>query len=300
MLIRRHVVAPLAGGGPGIVVFSDFAAIHRGDQGLLRHAVERARAGGGHTVALLPVTSHHHPSSRPRLTSLSHRVRLVGQTGCDAVVLYRVADDDRSTALAALRDDTIWRALRPRVLVIERHDEASHEHDLLLQLCSRHGIELDEEAPLQDANRVVTTGMVRDAISRGDLDQVRRLLGRPHHVSGRVRVGHRRGRTLGFPTANLRIQGMALPPNGVYAVRVRAAGITYDGVANLGTNPTFGEHEQTLEPHLFGFDGDLYGQRLEVEFVAWIRSERRFANVDELRAQIACDAETARARLQCT
>jgi riboflavin kinase/FMN adenylyltransferase len=120
------------------------------------------------------------------------------------------------------------------------------------------------------------------------------LLGREHFVRGRVIHGHHRGRQLGFPTANIRVRTGLLPPNGVYAVRVTHDGVTRGGVANLGVNPTFGGGERSLEPHIFDFDGDLYGVRLKVSFVRRLRDELRFGSIDELVAQIRRDAEAAR------
>jgi len=158
----------------------------------------------------------------------------------------------------------------------------------------RYGFHVDIVGPVEVEDAVVSSSAVRGAISSGDLDRARAYLGRAPSVAGRVVLGHQRGKGLGFPTANLRIVGMVLPPDGVYAVRVHLRGSEYSGVANLGFKPTFSEHEHSLEAHLFDFDAALYGQRIEVSFIKRLRGETKFANVQALVEQIAFDAAAAR------
>lgn len=147
---------------------------------------------------------------------------------------------------------------------------------------------------------IYSSTAVRNALKAGDVSSAAALLGRPFSVDGRVRHGDKRGRTIGFPTANLAL-GACLPPAyGVYAVRVAGAvaGSLVGGVANLGVRPTVGgDAAPRLEVHLFDFDGDLYGRRLQVAFEAFLRPERKFADFAALKSQIAADANAARARL---
>jgi riboflavin kinase/FMN adenylyltransferase len=126
---------------------------------------------------------------------------------------------------------------------------------------------------------------------------VTRALGRSYAISGRVVKGFQRGRTIGFPTANLRPRTGLLLPNGVYAVRVEVDGQCVPGVANIGMNPTFGLDRKTLESHLFDFTDDLYGRRIKVNFVEYLRGERKFPSIGELMKQIQEDAQRARALL---
>lgn len=150
------------------------------------------------------------------------------------------------------------------------------------------------------AGAVITSARLRTAVAAGDLALTAALLGEPYTVDGRVVHGFHRGAAIGVPTANLRVHGLALPPDGVYAVTVRlpaagsAAPVDAVGVANLGRKPTFGDRDRALETHVFDFAGDLYGQRIEVGFVERLRDERRFADVDELVAQIGRDIAAAR------
>jgi riboflavin kinase/FMN adenylyltransferase len=146
----------------------------------------------------------------------------------------------------------------------------------------------------------VSSTAIRAAIASGDLAQAQRYLGRPPGALGTVVHGDARGRTLGFPTANVEPQAAALPPPGVYAVEAIVDGRTWPAVANLGARPTFGDGEPSsrLEVHLLGFAGDLYGRELEVTFRSFLRGERKFASAEALREQIARDVEAARQALQ--
>jgi riboflavin kinase/FMN adenylyltransferase len=141
---------------------------------------------------------------------------------------------------------------------------------------------------------------VREALTLNDLDLAERLLGRRYCISGRVMLGQQLGRTLGVPTANVRMHRFAAPLRGVYAVRVRLDdGQTVAGVANIGMRPTVNGTQPVLEAHLFDFQGDLYGQLLSVEFVAFLREERKFDGLEQLKQQIFNDIDVARALLAC-
>ena len=135
---------------------------------------------------------------------------------------------------------------------------------------------------------------IRAALKEGRPREAARLLGHPWTVSGHVLHGDKRGRTIGFPTANVSLKGYLEPALGVYAVRARVGEARYDGVANFGRRPTFDKQDTLLEVHLFDFDGDLYGRQIDIAFVDFIRPERKFAGLDALKAQIAADSEEAR------
>ena len=147
------------------------------------------------------------------------------------------------------------------------------------------------------AERISST-RVREALARGDLEQARHLLGRPYCLEGRVVHGDKRGRSIGFPTANIALHRRVSPVRGVYAVRVKGLGSEpWPGVANIGTRPTVDGTSARLEVHLFDFDQSIYGRHLEVELVLRLRDEQRFESFEALRAQIQRDAGTARAFL---
>ena len=148
----------------------------------------------------------------------------------------------------------------------------------------------------RDGGERISSTRVRQCLAAGDLDTAATLLGRPYSVCARVNHGQRLGRTIGFPTANLPLRRRVSPVSGVYAVSVRrASGTVLQGVANVGRRPTVNGSGERLEVHLFDFEGDLYGEALEVCFLAHLRPEQRFDGLDALKAQIARDAEAARA-----
>ncbi|HEV3178044.1 MAG TPA: riboflavin biosynthesis protein RibF, partial [Stellaceae bacterium] len=174
--------------------------------------------------------------------------------------------------------------------------------DVLRQLGERWGFGVSVVAPLEAAGGTVySSTRIRQDLAQGRAREAAALLGRPFEIEGRVEMGDQRGRTIDFPTANLRLGDYLRPAGGVYAVRVlveeEAPPRWRDGVANLGTRPTVGGTDLRLEAHLFDFAGDLYGKHIQVALVEHLRPERKFAGLDELKAQIAADAAQARAIL---
>jgi len=175
--------------------------------------------------------------------------------------------------------------------------------DALATFGRERGFEVLAEPLVTDETGPISSTRIRERLAAGDLDGAAALLGRPHLVSGVVEHGHKRGRTIGFPTCNLRAIEEALPPDGVYAVLIDVLtdgkpGVLGRGVANLGVRPTIaGENARLLEIHLFDFEGDLYGARLRVHLVQRLREERKFDGLDALKAQIARDADDARRTL---
>ena len=164
---------------------------------------------------------------------------------------------------------------------------------------SRFGFGVDVVGPVVTAGdgEQVSSTRLRELLAAGDVRGATRLLGRPHALRGRVVVGDRRGRTLGFPTANLHLRpGLLLPADGVYAVTAEVGGRPHPGVLNIGVRPTFGGRRRTIEVHLLDFAGDLYGHWLVVELVERLRGEVSFSGPDALRAAIAADVARARAR----
>ena len=148
--------------------------------------------------------------------------------------------------------------------------------------------------PLEDEGRPVSSGAVRTALAQGKVVEAAELLGAPWFVSGEVIHGAKRGRELGFPTANLRLDPSCGLKHGIYAVRVGIAGKRHDGVANFGVRPMFDDGAPLLEVFLFDFDGDLYGQTIDVAFIGWIRHEQKFSSIETLKRHILADSAQAR------
>jgi riboflavin kinase/FMN adenylyltransferase len=160
---------------------------------------------------------------------------------------------------------------------------------------SDQGFQVEDLYTITHGEERVSSTRVREALGRGDLEQARHLLGRPYRMQGRVGHGNKRGRAIGFPTANIDLHRRVSPLRGVYAVRVHGLGEgPRPGVANIGTRPTVNGQGYRLEVHLFDFDRQIYGCHLEVEFRLKLRDEKRFGSFDELRRQIALDAAAAR------
>jgi riboflavin kinase / FMN adenylyltransferase len=297
-------------------VVGNFDGVHRGHQAVLGEAVASARAQG-----LVPtvLTFDPHPGAvvgsgaPPALTTLERRADLVGELGVERMVV-RTFD----AAFAAWEPERFARelvaeALRAKVVVVGQNFRfgAGRAGDLALlrAVGARVGFEVRVHAIARDALGPFSSSRARDAVAAGDLDEVGRVLGRPHSLSGTVVRGDERGRTLGFPTANLGDVPEMLPANGVYAVRVEqfdTASGQYaplaGGVTNVGVRPTLrgtaGEPRRTIETFVLGFSGDLYGERLRLQLVARLRPEQKFASLEELKDQIARDVAQARAKLE--
>jgi riboflavin kinase/FMN adenylyltransferase len=167
----------------------------------------------------------------------------------------------------------------------------------LRELCARTGVEFEEVPPLVVGGEPVSSSRVRTALVAGDVAFAAELLGRPHRIAGTVVTGAKRGRTIGFPTANLDGVPTLVPAVGVYAVRALVGGASHPAAANVGPNPTFGEDARKIEVHLIDFAGDLYGKELTVEFVARLRDTRPFAGAAELSEQLKRDVESAKRTL---
>ena len=166
--------------------------------------------------------------------------------------------------------------------------------DTLAELCRAAGVPLTVVPPVVIDGGDASSSRVRTCLLRGDVEEAAKVLGRPYRLHGTTSVGQRRGRTLGFPTANLDPLENLAPGDGVYAVRVYVGEEKWPGAANVGPNPTFGENARKVEAHLIGFHGDLYGRPLAVDFVRRLRATRPFHGRDDLIEQLRRDVEEAR------
>ena len=288
-----------------VLTLGNFDGVHLGHQEILRRLVLQARALGGSAIVL---TFQPHPTAvlaparAPRLiTDWRTRVNLIAAMGVDAIIVQHF-----TRAFAAVSADEFVRrflvdGLGVRAVVVGHRVSFGHNRtggaETLRQLGGRWNFGVEVIGPVEVSGMLVSSSAVREAISVGDFERARTLLGRVFSIAGRVIHGHHRGQVLGFPTANLRIPDLVLPPDGVYAVRALVKGVPREGVANLGFNPTFQQHERSLETHLFDLNDDLYGQRMEVRFVRRLRGEAKFPTVQALAEQIARDAAAARTAL---
>lgn len=270
-----------------------------------------ARERGGEAVVL---TFDRHPlgvirgSEPPTICTLEHRLVLIGDLGVDHCVVLRF-----DAALAAVEPEDFVervyvRALGARGVVMGFDSRFGHkgrgDAALLESLGRRDGFEVRVARPIQAEGGVVSSTVVRRAIVQGDLARAASMLGRSVELYGEVVTGDRRGRLLGFPTANLDLGHEARPPRGVYAATVGLDQGEYGAVVNIGRRPTFERQdgsgamppEDLVEVHVLDFDGDLYGRSLRVRFLERLRDERRFEGPEALVAQIRLDVATFRVR----
>lgn len=290
----------------GAVTIGNFDGVHLGHAELVARTRRRADELKGPAVVL---TFDPHPLQLlrperflPLLTTPTDRAALLQKLGADEVLLLRTTPE----MLQLSAEDFFQRLLVDQLHLgglVEGEDfrfgaGRSGDVHLLRTLCERVGARLEIVAPVELDGLPVSSSRVRTALNGGDVATATRLLGRPHRLHGQVSTGQRRGRTLGFPTANLEPLGNFAPGVGVYAVRVPLDGRVWPGAANIGPNPTFGESARKVEVHLIDFAGDLYGRELAVDFLARLRDTRPFAGVDELRQQLQRDVEQARAAFE--
>ena len=241
-----------------------------------------------------------------RLQGLRDRVASIAACGIDRLLLLQFDTALAQQDAAAFVTSTLVETLQVRHLLIgdDFRFGARRQGDfaLLQQQASRHGYVLEQSATVNVDGLRVSSSRVREALGQSDLDAARQLLGRPYRISGRVIHGEKVGRQLGFPTANVNLQRHRPPLRGVFAVEATdtLTGEHYPAVANLGERPTVGGRKLLLEVHALDSSPELYGHHLQVDFLHHIRGEQRFGSLDELKAQIALDADTAREMLIAT
>ena len=285
--------------GPVVLAIGFFDGVHIGHQQVIAQALQRA-AERSATMVLMTFDPHPLRVLRPEiapklLCSMEHQTRVLTSYGVGHMLLCKFDREfaeigaetfvERLKAACAL--DSIFVGEAWRFGKGRRGDVA---------LIRSLGVDAFGVPSVMRGEKVVSSTLVRQAVERGDLAAAKDLLGRDYSVLGRVIEGRKLARTLGFPTANLDVQNEQLPPAGVYAVRASIDGSWCDAVANLGHRPTVEPDAQalSLEVHVFDTDFDLYGRVVEVRFIKHLRDEVKFAGLDELKAQIACDCVKAR------
>jgi riboflavin kinase/FMN adenylyltransferase len=300
----RPVPAPQRG---AIVALGNFDGFHVGHQAVVGRALERARAEGRPAMV---ATFDPHPARlfRPDappflLTTIPQRMDLFEAFGADAALALPF---DR--ALAAVSPEgfvTDWLRDRIGAAAIVTGGDFTFGKDRggdvadLARLAALHGMSAETVAPVEAEGTVASSTRVRQHLKAGEMDAAARLLTRPFAIRAEVQHGDKLGRTIGFPTANLALGDTLRPAYGIYAVRGRLPdGRVLDGAANLGIRPHFDPPKELLEPHFFDFSGDLYGQTIDVELIAFLRPEAKFDSLEALTAQIEADCERARAILK--
>ena len=286
-----------------VLTLGNFDGVHRGHQEIIATAVRLAAEKGAQPAVL---TFEPHPiavlapdKAPPIIQSLHDRLETIRDHGIATVVLQRFTREFAAMDPEAFVRDFLLRHIELAHVIVGYNVNFGRDRagtsETLRTLGARLGFGVDVVGPVVADGEEVSSTRLRDAIRQGDMPRVRRLLGRPYAFRGRVVTGDRRGRTLGFPTANLHLKpSLLIPPDGVYAVLADVDGTERRGVLNVGIRPTFGGRRRTIEAHLLDFDGDLYRRWLVVRVVERLRGEATFAGPDALRAAIADDIARAR------
>jgi riboflavin kinase/FMN adenylyltransferase len=294
---------------PAVVTMGTFDGVHRGHQAVLAEVTRRARDG---KLASVLVTFEPHPlavvnpAAAPKLLTLpAEKEALVQAQGIDRFVLMpftpAVAQLDAEAFVGRLCDEYGMHEL------VMGYDHAfgrgrAGDVELVERLARQRDFRMAVVDAVRDNGQPISSTLIRSGVAHGDLDSAARWLGRPYAIRGKVVRGAGRGRTIGIPTINLESPDARklLPPDGVYAVRVRildAGSRLLGGMMNQGPRPTFGDQARTLEVHLFDFEGELYGETVDVEWVRRLRDVQAFPSRDALVAQLERDRQAARATL---
>jgi riboflavin kinase/FMN adenylyltransferase len=281
-----------------------FDGVHLGHQQIIRQTITDARQ---HNALALVVTFDNHPNTvvaparvPPLIYSLPQKLRTIESLGPEALLLIHFDKEfSQKTGEAFIRElGSAWAGVQS--VCVGANFVFGYKRGGNVELLKKLGGELKFSvhgmAAVSLDGKAVSSTRIRDAIRSGELDFASQMLGRAYSITAPVIEGDKLGRKIGFPTANLDTTGLALPPNGVYAIHAIANGKTHRAVLNIGTRPTLGNPNPQLrvEAHLLDFSGELYGGELEIVFAEKLRDEQKFPSVDELKAQIARDIERAK------
>ncbi len=296
-----------------VITIGAYDGVHRGHRAVIAQVQARAAELGARSVV---ITFDRHPASvirpdaAPRLlTNPAQKLELLADTGVDATVVVPFSPEQARETPVDFVERVIVNALRAQAVIVGSDFHFGHMRQgnitLLREMGERHDFTCEPVVLVPRADGVdepISSTAIRRALAGGEIETATRLLGRALEVRGTVVTGDQRGRTIGFATANVEIpNGMCLPSDGVYAgVYRRPDGSEHACAINLGRRPTFyvnAEHS-LLEAHLLDFAGDLYGEDAAVTFVAFLRSEKQFAGIDELKTQLKLDVEHARVAVQ--
>src|SRR5580704_1682347 len=288
-----------------VVAIGNFDGVHRGQRAVIAAAMSRAQTLG-RQAAVMTFEPHPRALFNPgeplfRLTDESAKLRLIASTGLDGAIVLTF-----DAALAKLTaDEFVTQILVDRfavsgaVIGFNFHFGMNRagSPDYLVAEGRKRGFAVEVVPRFEDNGRPVSSGPIREALAAGRVREADEFLGYPWFVTGKVIDGDKRGRELGFPTANIRLDAGCQLRHGIYAVRASVGGRRYDGVANFGRRPMYDTGAVLLEVFLFDFSGDLYGQTIDVAFIDWIREERMFDGTGALIAQMKEDSRLAREAL---
>lgn len=284
-----------------VLALGNFDGLHRGHLKIIER-VRRAAAEHGGTPMAMTFDPHPprvlRPDKAPKLLmTKSQRLESLHSAGISCVAVVRFTRElsewdpemfIRTVLVDWLRVSEVWVGAN----FLFGHGRSGN-FTVLRTLGQHYGFRADKIDPVRYKDFVVSSTRIRRLVSEGRVDEAGALLGHPYFIDGTVVAGRRRGREIGFPTANLETSNELIPPNGVYATTTTIDGVVHAGITNVGVRPTFGEGELTVETHLLNYSGDLYGRPVRLGFVQRVRDERQFPDVDALREQIEADRRAA-------
>lgn len=283
-----------------IVTIGNFDGVHLGHQYIFQKVISAARAGGCRSM-VITFDPHPkmilHPDIQPfhLITTVEEKIALLEMTGLDAILLIPFTLDFAATTAEDFVRDILWEKLRIAKIFIG-HDYTfgkgkKGNEEFLTAMGSRLGFSVEAIPPFQIEGQLISSTRIRHVILDGDVKLAKEFLGRPYSLKGTVVKGYHRGTGLGFPTANIESGKSLLPSRGVYAAWINLGGSLYRGALNIGLNPTFGNDKLTIEIFIMGFEGDIYGQAVDILFEEKIRDEVKFDSPDQLAAQIKQDVK---------
>ncbi len=304
MRIIRDVTTTPAEWKHTVLALGNFDGMHKGHTTLISECVALAKKLGT-KPAVLTFEPHPReffsPEKKPvSIYTFRQKVEHLGRMGIECIFALRF--DNKLAATSA--HDFIHQILGQSLSI--KHVLTGYNFafgkgragntDFLKQEAQTLGFGVSIMPAVQDKDETISTSAIRAALAKGDIQKASHLLGHAYFLEGHVCHGHKRGQSIGFPTANLRMHHLCPPRFGVYAVRILVDGAWHDGIANIGVRPTFGQNAPVLEVHIFDVNKDIYGKRIRVEFIEFIRGEQTFTGIDALRLQIASDIAQVRQR----
>ena len=294
----EHLPARLRGGAVSI---GNFDGVHHGHARIVQRLLSKAAAVQGPAIIFTfdphPVRLLRPQEAPPPLTWTERKTALLGDLGIDAVIAYPTDEELLSLSPQAFFDRIVRETLQAKAMIEGPNFYFGHKRAgdiaLLKTLCQSAGLSLEVVEPLVEGGEFVSSSRIRQMILQGDVAGAASKLTQPYRIRGLVTHGAGRGHKIGFATANVEAIDTLLPALGVYAGRAITTTQSWPAAINIGPNPTFGEHALKVEVHLIGFEGTLYGQPLEVDFLARLRDIQPFGSVDALKTQLASDVAAA-------
>ena len=289
---------------PTVLTLGVFDGLHLGHQLIMRTVVERARAL--HAVPTVLTFDPHpravlHPESAPPLLqTFDQKIEALGVLGIEQTIVVRFTREFAQVRAEEFLRDVVQERLHARAVYLGRGFAFGYQREgnieLLRRVSTQLGFEADEVPEVRLRGQRISSSRIRELLAEGRVNLARRMLGRPYGVEGRVVRGHERGRTIGFPTANLHPQNRVIPAGGVYVTATLIDGAWRRSITNIGTRPTFEQDGQpSIETYVMDWTGDLYGDVVRVRFLRRLRAELKFDSVAELKRRIAYDVARARA-----